>query len=493
MRFPKFLAAAALLGTAFVGPVARASSHSDAPLIKLDPQVNLTDVYGFIRVEGGVKYLNILVNVRPFSNPGDGAQYEKFSDDARYSIHLTSPTTGLTTARYDFQFSPVTTPGYKNVNTILTYGLGTEAGPIMNVGDARQNFTQTYTVTKTVGNTSTVLNNGLTLMCPPANVGPRTTPCYEDLGCAPDKTSPTYGQAISGATSPVGLDRYTAQTVYGLTSGETVFAGAREDSFYADIPGIFDLLNPRILKTTHMGVDDFKGYNVLNYSIRIPVSSLGLTAAAPTVGIYAEVSRPRITLRSTTGAPVGSGPYVQVNRLGNPLFNEAFVAVADKDNYNRDTPDNDAAKYAKYALNPELAFLINFVVYNDPTGQAPLAGHNRTDLAGIFIPDVLRVDTSTGSVPLEGEAGYSRLSIFGNDLTNGKPSGWPNGRRVGDDVIDIALTALATDLRTPISASHPVVAVGDNVDSNDQVYNRVFPYVATPHSGTYHRYADPSP
>ena len=490
MRFPKFLAAAAALGCALVGPVAHASSHSDAPLIKLDPQANLTDVYGFIRVVNGVKYLNILVNVRPFSNPGDGVSYEKFSDDARYSIHLTNPTTGATTARYDFQFSPVTTPGYKNVNTILNYGLGTEAGAIMNVGDARQNFTQTYTVTKTVGATSTVLNNGQTLMCPPANVGPLTTPCYADMKCTPDSTSPTYGAAISGATTPAGLDRYTAQTVYNIGSGETVFAGIREDSFYADTPGIFDLLNPRILKSDHNGVDDFKGFNVLNYSIRIPVASLGL-GANPTVGIYAEVSRPRITLRSTTGAPTSSGPWVQVNRLGNPLFNEVLVAVADKDNYNRDTPENDA-KYAKYALNPEVAFLINFVVFGDKTGQAPLAATNRTDIAGIYIPDVLRVDTSTDSVPLEGEAGFSRLSVFGGDTTNGKASGWPNGRRVGDDVVDIALTAIATDLRTPISPTHPVFPLGDNVDHNDQVYNRVFPYVATPNSGTYHRY-DPTP
>ena len=492
MRSIKMAAAALALGSLLSGPLAQASSHSDAPLIKLDPQANLTDVYGFIRVVGGIKYLNISINVRPFSNPGDGVSYEKFSDDARYSIHIADPKTGATRARYDFQFSPVTTQGYKNVNTILNYGLGTSAGAIMDVGDAHQNFTQTYTVTRTDASGSTVLNNGLMLMCPPANVGPRTTPCYEDLACTPDPNSATYGQAISGATTPDGLDRYTKETVYNLPSGETVFAGAREDSFYADTPGIFDLLNPRILKSTHTGVDDFKGYNVLNYSIRIPVSSLPLNGSSA-IGIYAEVSRPRITLRATNAAPVSSGPYIQVNRLGNPLFNEVLVAVADKDNYNRDTPENDSVKYAKYALNPEVAFLINFVVFKDPTGQAPLATKNRTDIAGIYIPDVLRVDTSTGSVPLEGETGYSRLSIFGGDLTGGVPSGWPNGRRLGDDVVDIALTAIATDLRTPISPTHPVVPLGDNVDSNDQVYNRVFPYAATPHSGTYHRYADPSP
>src|SRR5262245_56124269 len=148
MRFQSqialFLAGIALVAMSLP---ARAASHSDAPLIKLDPQANLTDVYAFIRMVNGVKTLNILVNVRPFSNPGDGVTYEKFSDDALYSIHITDPRTGATRSRYDFQFSPVNGPSYKNVNTILNYGLGTEVGPILHVGDARQNFTQTYTIT----------------------------------------------------------------------------------------------------------------------------------------------------------------------------------------------------------------------------------------------------------------------------------------------------------------------------------------------------------
>jgi hypothetical protein len=476
------LAAGAAL--ALPGLPVRAASHSDAPLIKLDPQANLTDVYAFIRIVNGVKVLNVIVNCRPFSNPGDGVTYEKFSDDALYSIHIADPATGATRMRYDFRFSPVGTNGnYKNLNTILNYGLGTEVGPIEHVGDARQNFVQTYTVTRVVGNASTLLHtsDNRPLMCPPPNVGPRTTPYYNDT----DPNSPTYGKAISGATSRDTLDRYTRETLYDLTGGETVFCGSRDDSFFADTPAIFDLLNPRFLDNNGSlgdglgqdgnGVDDFKGYNVLTYSIRVPVSSLGL-GSNPVVGVYASVSRPRITLRKSDGESVQAGPWVQVNRMGNPLFNEVLVALKDKDNYNRDSPVNDA-KYAKYALNPEVAALVN-AVYG-----TSFVTTNRTDLKGIFIPDVLRVDTSTGAVPVAGEPAFNRLSFIGGDTTDGKPSGWPNGRRVGDDVVDIALTAIASG---PTFST--ITIVGDNVDHNDEAYNVVFPYVATPHSGTFIRH-----
>src|SRR5581483_12253493 len=129
----------------------------------------------------------------------------------------------------------------------------------------------------------------------------------------------------------------------------------------------------------------------------------------------------------------------------------------------RDSPVNDA-KYAKYALNPEVAALVN-AVYG-----TSFVTTNRTDLKGIFIPDVLRVDTSTGAVPVAGEPAFNRLSFIGGDTTDGKPSGWPNGRRVGDDVVDIALTAIASG---PTFST--ITIVGDNVDHNDEAYNVVFP------------------
>src|SRR5579862_9709672 len=147
-----------------------ASSHSDAPLIKQDPQANLTDVYAFI---GAGNTLNIIVNCRPFSEPGDGAIYDRFADDALYSINLADPTTGAILRTYNFQFSPVASDGggYKNLSTILSYGRGTTIGAIQNIGDGAQNFTQTYSVTMVNGGTSTVLGTGL--MVPPPNTGNR--------------------------------------------------------------------------------------------------------------------------------------------------------------------------------------------------------------------------------------------------------------------------------------------------------------------------------
>ncbi len=503
MNFKTLFCAAAALGalSAFGGNAAHASSHSDAPLIKLDPQANLTDVYAFVRG----KSLVVEVSVRPFSEPGDGVTYDSFSDDARYEIHIANPITGAEVQRYDFKFSPVSSQNgsYKNLDTILRYGRGAninggpDAGAIKDVGDAHQNFVQTYSITKTVSangqSTSAQLNPaGMTLLVPPYNTGLRTTPAYND---------PNTGKAVSGAATRAGLDTYTRETTYdlpavsGIAGSTTVFAGSREDGFYADTPGIFDFLDPRILSNKSnkglgqdgTGVDGFKGYNVLHYGIVIPLSDLpsfayqGAFTSGGTnsgVGVYASVSRPRVTLRATTGDNVSSGPYIQVNREANPLFNEVLVAIRDKDNYNRDLPTSDAAKYKTYALNPEVGALIN-AVYG-----TKFVTTGRTDLAAVYIPDVIRVDTTTGSANISGESKFNRLGFIGGDTlvaSNGAsvPGGWPNGRRFGDDVVDIALTAVASgpDYKT-------VTLLGDNVDHNDQVYNMTFPYAGTPNAGT---------
>lgn len=480
-------AACALSAIMATTPAAIASSHSDAPLIKLDPQANLTDVYAFIRTRPtSEKVLVVEVNVRPFSEPGDGVMYEAFSPDALYSIHITNPVTGQQTQRYDFKFSSVTASdgGYKNTGTILRYGLGTELGPIQTVGDNRQNFTQTYTVTRTIGKKKpSLLNSSAPLLVAPPNVGQNTTPLYNDEN----------GRAISGATSRATLDPYTFQTTYDLPGGTTVFCGPREDGFFADTPAIFDLLDSRILSNPvntaalgqdGNGVDGFKGFNVLHYAIVIPISQLetfsytgALQPTSTGVGVYATVSRPKSVLRRLTGKDSVSQDYIQVNRLGNPLFNEVLVANIDKDTYNRTIPTQDVALFSKYAKTPELATLLN------ATFGTTFASTNRADLVSIFIPDVLRVNTTTGPATIEGNEGFNRLSFIGGDtIANGAgnqiPAGWPNGRRFGDDVVDIALTAIASG---PTFST--ITVVGDNVPSNDQIYNRTFPYAATPNAG----------
>lgn len=469
-------------------PSLNASSHSDAPLIKLDPQANLTDVYTFVRTRSsGEKVLVVEVNVRPFSEPGDGAMYESFSSDALYSIHLTNPSNGAERQRFDFRFSSVkpNSGGYKNTSTILRYGRGTEIGPIQVVGDARQNFTQTYSVTRTVlGKNAKVLNAAPQNLVAPPNVGKNTTPLYND----------SEGRAVSGAENRDELDPYTFQTTYDLPSNITVFAGPREDGFFADTPGIFDLLDERILNNNGNdqdgfgqdggGHDGFKGYNVLHYAIVIPISQLVtfpytgvLQRGNVGVGVYASVSRPKITLRDKNSIDRAKGPFVQVNRMANPLFNEAIVALADKDKYNRTSPKDDAALFSKYAITPELPVLLNKVF------NTAFATTGRVDLQAIYIPDVIRVDTSTGSTTINGDAGFSRLSFIGADtIANASgaqiPAGWPNGRRFGDDVVDIALTTVASG-----PSFSTITIVGDNVEENDATYNRTFPYAATPHAG----------
>jgi hypothetical protein len=460
-------------------------------------------VYAFIRQRPtGERVLVVAANVRPFSEPGDGVMYDAFSPDALYSLHITHPTTGVEVKRFDFRFSTPAVVGgnYKNTETILRYGRGTEIGPIQTVGDARQNFSQTYNVTTPPGKGSnprslkrdSLGDGSQTLYIAPPNVGLKTTPLYND----------SEGRAVSGATSAATLDPYTAQSIFTLTdarvpTGYTVFCGPRQDGFYADTPGIFDLLQSRILDNDGSladglgqdggGHDGFKGFNVLQFSIVIPLTALpsfpytgALQPAGSGVGVYASVSRPKVTLRSHARADSSSGPFVQVNRLGNPLFNEALVALAGKDAYNRSSPTSDAALFAKYARNPELPVLLN-AVFN-----TTFATTGREDLVAVYIPDVIRVNTNTQATRVAGDAGFNRLSFFGGDtIDNGSgvqiPAGWPNGRRFGDDVVDIALTAVASG---PTFST--ITVVGDNVAANDQLYNRVFPYGGTPHAGPRH-------
>ena len=179
-------------------------------------------------------------------------------------------------------------------------------------------------------------------------------------------------------------------------------------------------------------------------------------------------------MRKSDGTRENTG-WIQVARMGNPLFTEGLVAFKDKDRFNRTSPMQDAT-FATYARNPELATLINAVY-----GTSFVAS-GRTDLEKIFIPEVLRVVTTTAPVRLSGQTGFNRLGFIGGDTTNGVSGGWPNGRRLGDDVVDIALTAIASG-----PGYSTITIVGDNVSANDIPYNRVFPYLATPHSGTNNR------
>jgi hypothetical protein len=458
--------------------LALASSHMDAPLITLDDAANTTDVYAFVGMQRGMKSLVTALSVYPFEEPGIGPNKFNFDDNVLYAIHVATGNddvqAGRATYSFEFQFDT----SFKNRKTILQSYLGV----IQNVDDAAQNLTQRYRVTRVDHRTGErqLLGRGVV---PPNNQG-NATPFY-------NQGNNGENPAKDGVATASELDRYTRQTIFSFNNGYLAFAGQRDDGFYADIQAVFDLLRLR-----SPGKDSQGGFNLHMMALAIPLSEVG--GDQQVAGVWATTSRQQVTiLPGSLSAPITFGPYVQVARQGNPLFNEGLVAIEDKDLYSRTSPASDRKLFRKYAERPELARLLNALVL-DP--DIPGIETGRTDIAGIFIPDVIKVDLSTQPARLAGggpthptnpdDVGFSRLSIFGGDvlfspLKNAMmPGGWPNGRRFGDDVLDIAVTALISDLRV----SPPIVRgpAGDNVDSNDMAFNKVFPYEPTPQNGRTH-------
>jgi Domain of unknown function (DUF4331) len=459
-----------------------ASSHQDAPLAVLDPAANTTDVYAFVEQEkeGGPKNLVVALGVFPFEEPGIGPNKFNFDDNVLYEIHLAlgdDLAAGRATISYQFEFKSRT----RNPNTILD----NFTGVVQTVGDVNQNFVQHYTVTKVDHRTHsrTVLGYGIV---PPNNQG-NATPLYNqgDNGENPAK---------QGVSREMDLDPYTAEAIAKLSDGYVSFAGQRDDGFYGDIQSIFDLLSRR-----NPGKDSQAGFNIHEMALEIPLSELG--GDKQLVGVYASTSRRQVRVLLDQGdlreqGDLNFGRWVQVARQGNPLFNEGFVAIKDKDLYSRTSPEVDNVLFLKYARSPELAALINTILLK---GEHPEITTGRTDIAAIFIPDLIKVDLSTPGVRLtnttgdDPTTGFSRLSVFGGDTLEGQngtvAGGWPNGRRFGDDVVDIAIDALLAPSKVPFPQ-------GDGVFANDMIYNSVFPYESTPQNGRNHTHdslPQPSP
>jgi len=481
LRKVPWLAAAAGAFLLASSSAVHASSHMDAPLIILDDAANTTDVYAFLSQRNGQKYLSTALAVYPHEEPGVGPNKYNFDDDVLYQIHVaTGRDLAAGRATYSYQFRFTTT--FRNTKTILQSYLGV----IHDVGDSAQNLIQSYTVTRINHRTGAVdvLGEGIV---PPNNQG-NATPSYNQND---DGEQPARG----GVATEAELDRFTRQSIAELSSGYIAFAGQRDDGFYADIQAVFDLLT---LRAPGKAVDSQGGFNVHTMALNIPLDEIG--GDRQIVGVYATTSRHRVTILTPPHNRALADGFVQVARQGNPLFNEALVALEDKDVYSRTNPTQDNDLFRKYAEKPELAALINALVFH--ADVAPTT--NRTDIAGIFIPDLIKVDLSTEPARLAGggssdpvnpdDPGFSRLGIFGGDVLTSQiqegfgggvvPGGWPNGRRFGDDVVDIAVTALISDLRV----SPPIIRgpAGDNVDKNDMAYNKVFPYAATPLNGRSH-------
>ncbi len=483
-----------LMATAMATPV-YASSHMDAPLITLDNPANTTDVYAFRSEseDGATQYLTTALAVYPFEEPGIGPNNYRFDDNVLYEIHVALGEdifTGEATFSYQFQFGTT----YANDSTILQSYLGVIDSNCDGDFNENRNLMQTYTVTKVDHTTGGETVLGENVMVPPNNQG-FVTPCYNqnDDGNRP---------AREGVSSEADLDAYTSEANTGLEDDYRVFAGQRDDGFYADIQSIFDLdfsfgadkgSPPRGLPFAVKPFDSQGGFNVHTIVLNIPLDELD---GAEFAGVYATTSRRQMTVLSiepqvnVVGGALENideieDEFVQVGRQGNPLFVEALIAIVEKDLYNRTPPTRDAELFSEYAANPEIAALLGLT----PLGSLVNAG--KLLVEDIFIPDLIKVDLTTGPAPLAGESAFSRLSVFGGDvlestaggpfdltalgLPNRVPGGFPNGRRFGDDVDDIALNALGfatTDL--------------DGVTENDITFNDVFPYAATPQNGRNH-------
>ena len=446
-----------------------ASSHMDAPLITLDPAANTTDVYAFRTNQEDMEYLTVALAVYPFEEPGIGPNNFRFDDNVLYEIHLAlgdDVGAGRKTLSYQFKFNT----RYKDEGTILQAYLGPLNGDMDAKGfDVNQNLRQTYEVTRVdfrygKRGKRTKLGKG---RVPPNNQG-LVTAFYNQYD---NGENPAKG----GVDSFKKLDMYTQNAVFDMAYDHQGFAGQRDDGFYADIQSIFDL--DFTFGGDNKPFDSQGGYNVHTIVLNIPLSELGYYNK--TVGVYATTSRKRISVLRGAKEGFSFGKWTQVGRQGNPLFNEAFVALVDKDLYNRTSPERDRDLFETYALNPQLAAVLG------------LNAKERTDIANIFIPDLIRVDVTTGPVRLAGtsnDTGFSRLSVFGGDTLmnedgNDVAGGFPNGRRFGDDVIDISILALIGD-QFPIDVAKG--AADDGVRENDISFNKTFPFAATPNNGRNH-------
>jgi hypothetical protein len=455
------------LTLAAVPGASNASSHREAPLISKDPTADNTDLYAFVSPDKK-DTVTIIANYIPLEEPAGGPNFNAFDDDARYEIHIDNDGDSKEDITYQFDFDTK----IRNPNTYL-YNIG----PITSLSDKNWNMPQTYSVTRIRDGKSKKIGDNIPT--PPVNIGPRSTPNYDALAAAAVKR---------------------------IDDDTRVFAGQRDDTFFVDLGSIFDLGGLRPFNNAHLipldpaaGEDEVSGYNTHAIAIQVPIDQLthdGKKAdktKMPVIGIYASASRQSRRVLQSDGSAINSGKYVQVSRLGNPLINEVIIPVGKKDYWNAQDPSKDKQFQASYET-PELAGLVNLLYPGLPDTRTS----GRTDLSLILLTgvpglnftgntaaDLLRLNVA---IPPSADVGKGdRLGVLNGDL-----AGFPNGRRLEDDVTDIELRAVADGYGSFLNANFglpnlsPNNLVGDGANENDLPYLSSFPYQGTPHQGYEH-------
>ncbi len=495
------------------------SSHREAPEISKDPVADNTDTYAFVSPDHPDK-VTILTNYIPLEAAAAGPNFYEFGDDVKYYIYVSNNETGLADIAYEFQF----TTRVRNENTFLY-----NTGPITSIYDKTFNRRQTYTVTRiegtepagTTARAKTAEGEGLesrgrgrhhpkphshlkrtvlgrNLACPPCNVGVHSTPNYPKLA---------------------------SEGIHNLPGGIRVFAGQRNDGFFADLGAVFDLGDLRPFQNLHLGsiaaasgIDTLKsGTNVHTIALQIPIRELTRHRNVPknplsadaTIGIWGGASRRKMQVRGDEkrrGAE--SGPWVQVSRLANPLFNELLVPQGRKDEWNRSYPIDDKG-FTKGVVHPELAALLPVLYPGVFPNLAKLNASRkpRADIEAIFLTGLPKgivpgFQNNTGkhlgdmlrlNVAIPPTANPNPLGLLGKDA-----AGFPNGRRVTDDIVTIELRALAgvtyalvDKSFTPDAAAGkvtqgvpepPTGAPGSGAEGAARFLS-YFPYLGSPHDG----------
>ena len=475
------------------------SSHREAPEISKDPVADGTDTYAFVSPDKP-DTVTILTNYIPLEDPPGGPNFFEFGDDVLYSIYIDNDGDGKPEIEYQFQFQTKVA----NPNTFLY-----NTGPISTLGSSNWNKRQFYSVRRVDAKKGVAASAeeaaakhkakrkkhrhtaeprpktlGTGLISPPCNIGPRSTPNYAALAQA---------------------------AVHSLPSGETVFCGQRNEGFFVDLGSIFDLADLRPLQNLHliatspaMAVDATATLNVHTIALQVPISRLTRDGSVPAdpmaaksvLGIWGAANRRKTRMvDKANDEKAESGPWVQVSRLGNPLFNELLVPLGRKDKWNALPPSADAA-FAAGVEHPELAKLLP-VLYPHVFPNLAALSKPRADLVAILLTgipagiiagfqnytgkvlaDMLRLNVAikpTTNNP-------SSLGLLGNDL-----AGFPNGRRVFDDVVNIELRAVAgltyalvDKTCTPDAAASKVT---QGVTPAASRYQSTFPYLGLPHNG----------
>jgi Domain of unknown function (DUF4331) len=446
------------------------SSHREAPEISKDPVADSTDLYAFVSPDAP-DTVTLIANYVPLEEPAGGPNFYEFGDDVRYDVNIDNDGDGRAELTYRFEFRTEVT----NPNTFLY-----NTGPITALDSPTWVRRQFYRLTKVARGAETVLADHLA--SPPCNVGPRSTPNYDKLADA---------------------------ATYNLGGGRRVFAGQRREGFYVDLGSIFDLGALRPVQNLHLipmaataGVDATKNLNVHTLALQVPKTDLTADGSPPTdptsttsvIGVWTAAYRRKARVRDEDH-DTATGPWVQVSRLGNPLFNEVIVPMSRKDRWNALPPIRDD-EFVQYVQHPELAKLLP-VLYPNVFPKLAAYTKARADLQAILLTgipngvvpgfpgnftgkppaDLLRLNMALGPA-----SSPNNLGLLGGDV-----AGFPNGRRVADDVVTIEIRAVAgatiplvDPTFTPDAAAS---AVTQGVEPGADRYLDHFPYLGIPKDG----------